>query len=159
MSVTVPCKGTHPQVVGRRGKLSGPLKVSVTPTVATEAVWPTDSSTVGRNTPKRLPLHPELPLSFNEGPVDQVLATWQRELEGNGCFAKRLRLNSEVTRIAREGLVFRVHLADGEVIEPVPGSWGRKGATFVWYERLDPDRLPDLMRLAWARVAPKRLLR
>jgi hypothetical protein len=51
------------------------------------------------------------------------------------------------------------NLADGEVIEPVPGYWGRNGATFVWYERLDPERLPDLMRLAWANVAPKRLLR
>ena len=49
-------------------------------------------------------------------------------------------------------------LADGETIVPVPGSWGRRGSTFVWYERLAPERLPGLMRTAWARVAPKRLL-
>jgi hypothetical protein len=48
-------------------------------------------------------------------------------------------------------------LEDG-VIEPVPGYWGRKGSTFVWYERLEVDRLATLMRLAWASVAPKRLL-
>jgi predicted DNA-binding protein (MmcQ/YjbR family) len=49
------------------------------------------------------------------------------------------------------------NLSDGEVIEPVPGAWGRHGSTFVWFEKLAPERLPDLMRLAWAHVAPKRL--
>lgn len=51
------------------------------------------------------------------------------------------------------------NLCDGVAIEPVPGAWGRKGSTFVWYEKLQPERLPGLMRLAWANVAPKRLLR
>ncbi|HKP79812.1 MAG TPA: MmcQ/YjbR family DNA-binding protein [Phenylobacterium sp.] len=51
------------------------------------------------------------------------------------------------------------NLADGEAITPVPGHWGRNGATFVWFEKLEPERLPALMRLAWANVAPKRLLR
>jgi hypothetical protein len=50
------------------------------------------------------------------------------------------------------------NLSDGEVILPVPGAWGRRGSTFVYFERLEPERLPDLMRLAWATVAPKRLL-
>lgn len=50
------------------------------------------------------------------------------------------------------------NLADGEVIAPVPGYWGRNGSTFVRYEKLPPERLPELMRLAWATVAPKRLL-
>ncbi|HSV02170.1 MAG TPA: MmcQ/YjbR family DNA-binding protein [Phenylobacterium sp.] len=53
----------------------------------------------------------------------------------------------------------QANLADGEAIVAVPGSWGRKGSTFVWYRELDPERLPGLMRVAWARVAPKRLLR
>jgi hypothetical protein len=44
-------------------------------------------------------------------------------------------------------------------IEPVPGYWGRKGATFVRFETLDEERLASLMRLAWATVAPKRRLR
>jgi hypothetical protein len=52
----------------------------------------------------------------------------------------------------------QANLSDGAVIEPVPGTWGRRGATLVWYEKLDPERLPGLMRMAWAQVAPKRLL-
>lgn len=51
------------------------------------------------------------------------------------------------------------NLSDGEVIMPVPGAWGRHGSTFVYYERLAAERLPGLMRLAWANVAPKRLLK
>lgn len=50
------------------------------------------------------------------------------------------------------------NLSDGEVITPVPGYWGRNGSTFVDYRRLAPERLPGLMRMAWATVAPKRLL-
>jgi len=53
----------------------------------------------------------------------------------------------------------QANLAHGAVIEPVPGSWGRKGSTFVWFEKLAPERLPHLMRMAWANVAPKRLLK
>jgi predicted DNA-binding protein (MmcQ/YjbR family) len=52
----------------------------------------------------------------------------------------------------------QANLSDGEVIAPVPGTWGRRGATFVYYEKLAPERLPDLMRTAWANVAPKRLI-
>jgi len=51
------------------------------------------------------------------------------------------------------------NLADGKVILPAPGAWGRNGSTFVDFEKLEPSRLPDLMRVAWARVAPKRLLK
>ena len=44
------------------------------------------------------------------------------------------------------------------VIEPVPGSWGRKGSTFVWYEKADEATIAMLLKLAWSGVAPKRLL-
>jgi predicted DNA-binding protein (MmcQ/YjbR family) len=53
----------------------------------------------------------------------------------------------------------QANLADGVAIEPVPGSWGRKGSTFVWFEKLAAERLPDLMHVAWARAAPKRLVK
>jgi predicted DNA-binding protein (MmcQ/YjbR family) len=53
----------------------------------------------------------------------------------------------------------QANLSDGVAIEPVPGSWGRKGSTFVWFEKLEPERLPELTRMAWAQVAPKRLLK
>lgn len=42
-------------------------------------------------------------------------------------------------------------------IEPVPGYWGRKGSTFVYYDLVELEELAQLIRLAWAGVAPKRL--
>jgi hypothetical protein len=48
---------------------------------------------------------------------------------------------------------------DPEAIQPVPGYWGQKGSTYVRFERLEAPRLASLMRLAWATVAPKRLVR
>jgi len=41
------------------------------------------------------------------------------------------------------------------VIEPVPGYWGRKGATFVRYDLIDEALASTLLRVAWAKVAPK----
>jgi predicted DNA-binding protein (MmcQ/YjbR family) len=49
------------------------------------------------------------------------------------------------------------NLADGETIVPVPGYWGHKGSTFVYFEKVDEALLANLMRLAWSGVAPKRL--
>lgn len=48
--------------------------------------------------------------------------------------------------------------ADPGVIEAVPGYWGRNGWTFVWFEKVEAERFADLMRMAWAQVAPKRLV-
>jgi len=50
------------------------------------------------------------------------------------------------------------NLAETGVIEPVPGYWGRNASTFVYFEGVEAARLADLMRMAWAGVAPKRLL-
>jgi hypothetical protein len=44
-------------------------------------------------------------------------------------------------------------------IAPVPGYWGRKGATFVAFEALDADLIATLIGLAWSGVAPTRLKR
>lgn len=44
------------------------------------------------------------------------------------------------------------------VVEPVPGAWGRGGSTFVWYEKADLGLIESLLKMAWTRVAPKRLL-
>ena len=41
------------------------------------------------------------------------------------------------------------------VIEPVPGYWGRKGATFVAFDRIDAALAEMLIQLAWSGVAPK----
>ena len=47
--------------------------------------------------------------------------------------------------------------AHPDAIAPVPGYWGRKGSTFVNYERIDEATARMLLRLAWTGVAPKRL--
>ena len=43
------------------------------------------------------------------------------------------------------------------VVDPVPGYWGQKGSTFVWYEKVDVDLIAALLKLAWSGVAPRRL--
>jgi hypothetical protein len=45
------------------------------------------------------------------------------------------------------------------LIEGVPGGWGRKGATFVAYERAELTLIESLLRMAYVRVAPARLKR
>lgn len=46
-----------------------------------------------------------------------------------------------------------------EVFSPVPGGWGRKGATRVRLAKVTADILKGALRTAWRRRAPKRLLR
>jgi predicted DNA-binding protein (MmcQ/YjbR family) len=40
------------------------------------------------------------------------------------------------------------------VVEPVPGYWGRKGSTFVWYEKADEALVSMLLAMAHAEVGP-----
>ena len=40
------------------------------------------------------------------------------------------------------------------VVEPVPGYWGRKGSTFVWYEKADVAMVAILLAMAHAGIAP-----
>ncbi|HEY1878729.1 MAG TPA: MmcQ/YjbR family DNA-binding protein [Caulobacteraceae bacterium] len=47
--------------------------------------------------------------------------------------------------------------ANPGVIAPVSGYWGRKGSTFVDFERIDAETAGMLLRMAWVGVAPKRL--
>jgi hypothetical protein len=44
--------------------------------------------------------------------------------------------------------------AHAGVVEPVPGYWGRKGSTFVWYEKADEALIVMLLMMAHAGVAP-----
>jgi predicted DNA-binding protein (MmcQ/YjbR family) len=41
------------------------------------------------------------------------------------------------------------------VVEAVPGYWGRKGSTFVWYEKADEALIATLLAMAHEGVAPK----
>ena len=43
------------------------------------------------------------------------------------------------------------------VVETVPGYRGRKGSTFVAYERADAALIQTLLAMAWRRVAPAKL--
>jgi hypothetical protein len=45
-----------------------------------------------------------------------------------------------------------------ELFSPVPGGWGRQGATRVHLAKVAPDVLEGALRTAWRRKAPKRLL-
>jgi hypothetical protein len=45
------------------------------------------------------------------------------------------------------------------VVEPVEGYWGRKGWTYVRYEAAEAALVEMLIRMSWAAVAPKRLLK
>ena len=47
---------------------------------------------------------------------------------------------------------------DPEHVTPVAGYWGRSGWTQVAIATMDRGPLADLVRMAWAGVAPKRLL-
>ena len=44
-----------------------------------------------------------------------------------------------------------------EVFSPVPGGWGRNGATRVCLAKAPPDILEAALRTAWRKRAPKRL--
>jgi predicted DNA-binding protein (MmcQ/YjbR family) len=49
--------------------------------------------------------------------------------------------------------------SDPEAVIPLPGGWDRGGWTLLDIERMDDEKLADLIRLAWRQVAPKTLLR
>ncbi len=42
-----------------------------------------------------------------------------------------------------------------DMFEPVPGSWGEKGATFVIIGNADPEVVRHAMAMAWKKAAPK----
>ena len=48
---------------------------------------------------------------------------------------------------------------DPDHIKPVAGYWGRSGWTEVAFASLERDPFANLVRMAWAGVAPKRLLK
>jgi hypothetical protein len=44
------------------------------------------------------------------------------------------------------------------VFAPVPGGWGRRGATYVTLATADEATVHDALVMAWRNTAPKRLL-
>lgn len=76
----------------------------------------------------------------------KIFATLSLEKEGYGVLL--------LTPDEQAGMV-----ADGpEIFSPVPGGWGRKGSTRVRLAKVTPDILEGVLRSAWRRRAPKKLL-
>jgi hypothetical protein len=48
---------------------------------------------------------------------------------------------------------------DNETIFPVPGGWGRKGATFFNLRKVKKPMLMDALRCAWKNTAPPKLVK
>jgi hypothetical protein len=46
-----------------------------------------------------------------------------------------------------------------DVFSPVPGGWGRRGATHIALEAAEQAVVYDALLLAWQNTAPKRLLK
>ena len=46
---------------------------------------------------------------------------------------------------------------DKEIIFPVPGGWGRQGATFVNLKKVKKAMFKDALTMAWRRVAPPKM--
>ena len=47
---------------------------------------------------------------------------------------------------------------DKEVIFPVPGGWGKQGATFINLKKVKKSMLIDAMTTAWKTTAPLKLV-
>ena len=45
-----------------------------------------------------------------------------------------------------------------EVFAPVPGGWGRRGATYVTLAAADEAAIHDALVMAWRNMAPKKLI-
>ncbi len=45
-----------------------------------------------------------------------------------------------------------------QIIFPVPGGWGRKGATFINLKKIKKSMLKDALTTAWKRVAPPKMV-
>jgi hypothetical protein len=76
----------------------------------------------------------------------KIFATLSLEKEGYGVLL--------LTPDEQGGMV----ADEPEIFSPVPGGWGRKGSTRVRLAKVTPDILEAVLRSAWRRRAPKKLL-
>ena len=68
-------------------------------------------------------------------------------LDAEGCGVLLLKADQQAGMVQDEP----------EIFSPVPGGWGRNGATRVRLAKVAPDILEGALRTAWLRKAPKRL--
>lgn len=48
---------------------------------------------------------------------------------------------------------------DKEIIYPVPGGWGKRGATFINLKKIKKEMLLDALTVAWKITASQKLIR
>jgi hypothetical protein len=78
---------------------------------------------------------------------------------GNRIFAT-LGYPDEAWGMAKLTLEQQVMLvaAEPEIFRPVPGGWGKHGATNVRLSKADATTLQSALAMAWRNVAPKSLI-
>jgi hypothetical protein len=74
----------------------------------------------------------------------KIFATLALEKEGYGVLLLTAEQQGEMVE------------DEPKIFSPVPGGWGRKGATRVSLAKVKPDILEASLRIAWRRRAPKR---
>ena len=47
---------------------------------------------------------------------------------------------------------------DEDIIYPVPGGWGKKGATYINLKKVKKPMLQDALSTAWKTVAPRKIV-
>ncbi|MDF3027650.1 MAG: hypothetical protein K0S23_1957 [Fluviicola sp.] len=47
---------------------------------------------------------------------------------------------------------------DESACHPIPNKWGLQGWTRVYFEKVDPDFLKDIVKTSYSNVAPKKLV-
>ena len=69
-----------------------------------------------------------------------------------------LDLNSEIAMVKFTEIEQSVFCAfDKTIIYPVPGAWGKKGATFIELKKVRKDMLKDALTVSYCNVAPAKL--
>jgi len=59
---------------------------------------------------------------------------------------------------ARKAALSLPETEDKEVIFPVPGAWGKHGATFINLKKVKKSMLTDALTTAWKTTAPPKLV-
>ena len=49
--------------------------------------------------------------------------------------------------------------AEPKTVSPIPGGWGRRGWTLINQKSADATLMKSVLQMAWANVAPQRLIR
>lgn len=96
----------------------------------------------------------EMALSFPESIQGSHFSTTDFRVSGKIFATLRPDKERGVLALSR-GDQALLRETSGDMFEPVPGSWGEKGWTFVMLHAADPDAVRHAMAMAWKKAAPK----